>query len=77
MSFYKKVEQVDAVLPADKIDFHPPTGISVLVVGAGVGGLMSALECWRKGHDVRVIERTPSLSTAGKLHRPRTTSNLS
>lgn len=36
----------------------PPTGISVLVVGAGVSGLLAALECWRKGHNVRIIEKS-------------------
>lgn len=36
---------------------HPSTGISVLIIGAGVGGIMTALECWRKGHDVRILER--------------------
>ena len=33
------------------------TGISVLIVGAGVGGIMTALECWRQGHEVRLLER--------------------
>jgi NADPH-dependent 2,4-dienoyl-CoA reductase/sulfur reductase-like enzyme len=65
MSFHKEVKQIEAALSSDKIKFHPPTGISVLVVGAGVGGLMSALECRRKGHDVRLIERASALSTAG------------
>lgn len=51
---------------AENINFHPPTGISVLVVGAGIGGIVAALECKRKGHDVRVIERTPAPNTAGK-----------
>ncbi|GFP60627.1 hypothetical protein ACSS6W_004246 [Trichoderma asperelloides] len=37
---------------------HPGTGIDVLIVGAGMGGLMSALECWRKGHNiVGILER--------------------
>jgi heterodisulfide reductase subunit A-like polyferredoxin len=66
MSFHKQVEQVDAVLSADNIKFQPPTGLTILVVGAGVGGLMSALECRRKGHNVQLIERTPALSIAGK-----------
>lgn len=47
------------------VNFHPPTGISCLIVGAGVGGLMTALECVRKGHSVRVVERSPAPSTAG------------
>ncbi|OKL60217.1 hypothetical protein UA08_04833 [Talaromyces atroroseus] len=50
---------------ATQVNFHPPTGISCLVVGAGVGGLMTALECRRKGHSVRVVERSPAPSTAG------------
>lgn len=54
------------LIPDDKVKFHPPTGLSVLIVGAGVAGLMSALECRRKGHDVRVIERVPSPSTEGR-----------
>ena len=37
---------------------HPETGINVLVVGGGMGGLMTALECWRKGHNVvGILER--------------------
>lgn len=37
---------------------HPETGIDVLIVGAGMGGLMSTLECWRKGHNiVGILER--------------------
>lgn len=34
-----------------------PNGISVLVAGAGIGGMSAALECWRRGCKVRVIER--------------------
>jgi NADPH-dependent 2,4-dienoyl-CoA reductase/sulfur reductase-like enzyme len=37
---------------------HPETGIDVLIVGGGMGGLMTALECWRKGHNVvKILER--------------------
>ena len=42
------------------------TGISVLVVGAGVGGLVTALECWRKGHEVRIVERSVDLVMTGQ-----------
>jgi len=35
----------------------PPTDIDVLVVGGGIGGLAFAIEAYRKGHTVRVIER--------------------
>lgn len=52
-------------IPTEKVKFHPPTGISCLIVGAGVGGLTAALECRRKGHSVRVVERSPIPSTAG------------
>lgn len=41
-------------------------GMSVLVSGAGVGGLMAALECWRTGFDVRIIERSKGVVTTGK-----------
>lgn len=41
-------------------------GISVIVSGSGVGGLMSALELWRRGCDVRVFEKTAKLVTSGR-----------
>ena len=44
----------------------PATDISVLIVGAGVAGLMAALECWRNGHEVRIIERSPEQVTTGE-----------
>ncbi len=44
---------------------HLSSGIFVLIVGAGIGGLMAALECWRKGHEVHVLERSSKASTAG------------
>jgi hypothetical protein len=30
----------------------PETKLNVLIVGAGFSGLVSALECWRNGHNV-------------------------
>jgi 2-polyprenyl-6-methoxyphenol hydroxylase-like FAD-dependent oxidoreductase len=42
-----------------------PVGISALVVGAGVAGLLCALELWRQGIDVQVIERSPSRNASG------------
>lgn len=47
-----------------------PTGISILVVGGGVGGMMTALESWRQGHDVRILERNPKLDTIGTYLPP-------
>lgn len=47
---------------------HPETGISVLIVGAGMGGLMTALECWRKGHTVvGILERNEGPVYSGIL----------
>ncbi|RGP80518.1 fusarubin cluster-monooxygenase [Fusarium longipes] len=39
---------------------YPETGINVLIAGAGLGGISCALECWRKGHTVRVLDRSPT-----------------
>lgn len=47
------------------VEISPPSDISVLVIGGGVGGLVAALECTRKGHSVRVFEREPAVSSAG------------
>lgn len=45
-----------------------PVGISALVVGAGVAGLLCALELWRQGIDVQIIERSPSRNTSGNVY---------
>ncbi|KAF7536812.1 hypothetical protein G7054_g4230 [Neopestalotiopsis clavispora] len=42
-----------------------PSGIDVLVAGAGPVGVYTALCCWRKGHNVRIIERSPVARTQG------------
>ncbi|KAF5249704.1 hypothetical protein FANTH_5012 [Fusarium anthophilum] len=44
---------------------YPSTGINVLIAGAGLGGITCALECWRKGHNVRIIDRSPSAVWTG------------
>ncbi|KAI1292676.1 hypothetical protein F5Y03DRAFT_375312 [Xylaria venustula] len=41
------------------------TGISIIVVGGGIGGLMFALEAWRLGHDVKVFEKNRKLDVLG------------
>nr|UYO77196.1 FAD-dependent monooxygenase [Trichoderma balearicum] len=47
---------------------HPQTNVNVLIVGAGFGGLMTALECWRKGHNVvGILERNPGPNYSGDL----------
>lgn len=45
---------------------HPETHVNVLIVGAGFGGLMTALECWRKGHNVvGILERNAGPNYSG------------
>lgn len=50
------------------IGSYPNTGIDVLIVGTGLAGLVAALECTRKGHNVRVLERNADINTAGERH---------
>ena len=49
----------------DIIGKSPPNGVAVLVVGAGIGGLMAAMECWRRGCNVRIVERAKGTTTTG------------
>ncbi|KAJ5504132.1 hypothetical protein N7463_007006 [Penicillium fimorum] len=46
---------------------YPPTGLKVLVVGGGPGGYFTALECWRKGHDVELLEKNGANSPIGDI----------
>lgn len=44
----------------------PETHVKVLIVGAGFAGLMTALECWRKGHNVvGILERNHGPNYSG------------
>lgn len=43
----------------------PRNGITVVVAGAGIAGMAAALELWRKGMDVQILERTQKFSIAG------------
>ena len=54
---------------ATKLRRYPETGISVLIVGSGIGGLMAALDCWRKGHSVRILERSAEAVYTGESQR--------
>lgn len=54
----------DTVEPAS-MTRYPPSGLSILIVGGGIGGLSFAIEAYRKGHSVRVIERRPDYTDAG------------
>ena len=49
---------------------YPSTGIDVLIVGTGFGGLTAALEFTRKGHNVRVLERNNEPDISGKSTSP-------
>ncbi|KAJ8124993.1 hypothetical protein O1611_g8647 [Lasiodiplodia mahajangana] len=49
----------------DGVQRLSPTGISIIVAGGGIGGLMFALEAWRQGNDVKVFERNTKLDTLG------------
>jgi 2-polyprenyl-6-methoxyphenol hydroxylase-like FAD-dependent oxidoreductase len=55
----------DALTEPKPVGSFPPSGIDVLVVGAGFAGLTSAIECFRKGHNVRVLEKNPDVNLAG------------
>ena len=58
----------DSTMEFRPVGSYPPTGIAVLIVGTGLAGLAAALECIRKGHDVRVLERNASINTAGTVY---------
>nr|POE78422.1 fad-dependent monooxygenase mdpd [Quercus suber] len=46
----------------------PDTSLKVLVVGAGPAGLVTALECWRKGHTIAgILERSESPVYTGDI----------
>lgn len=45
----------------------PPSGIKVIIVGAGFAGLTAAIECDRKGHDVMVFDKVPELKPLGDI----------
>ncbi|KAH6662542.1 putative MAK1-like monooxygenase [Halenospora varia] len=45
----------------------PPSGIKVVVVGAGFGGLTAAIECKRQGHEVVIYESFPELKALGDI----------
>jgi 2-polyprenyl-6-methoxyphenol hydroxylase-like FAD-dependent oxidoreductase len=45
----------------------PSTGIRVVIVGAGFGGLTAAIECHRQGHDVCIYESFPALKSLGDI----------
>jgi hypothetical protein len=83
---YRKISQTQltmSTLPnqppspvVDGVHRLSPTGISIVVVGGGIGGLMFALEAWRQGHDIKVFEKSTRLDTLGEPHSNRLKSVL-
>ncbi|KAF7593736.1 hypothetical protein BBP40_010911 [Aspergillus hancockii] len=53
--------------PSTIRDVYPLSGISILIVGGGIGGLTFAIEAYRKGHDVRILEKRPNFEGYGDL----------
>jgi 2-polyprenyl-6-methoxyphenol hydroxylase-like FAD-dependent oxidoreductase len=49
-----------------KMERDRETGISILVIGAGIAGLSLAIESYRKGHTVRIVERRSTQESAGE-----------
>ncbi|KAI4951943.1 hypothetical protein J4E91_003404 [Alternaria rosae] len=45
----------------------PQTGIKVIIIGAGFGGLTAAIECIRHGHTPIIYESFPSLKILGDI----------
>ncbi|KAI5820119.1 hypothetical protein BZA77DRAFT_127223 [Pyronema omphalodes] len=52
---------------ASPIAEYPKTGLKVVVVGAGFGGLTAAIECHLKGHEVVILEKTPTWTQLGDI----------
>ncbi|KAI5923147.1 monooxygenase [Camillea tinctor] len=46
---------------------YPKNGLKAIIVGGGIAGLFVAMECWRKGLDVEVLERDSGLSALGDV----------
>lgn len=46
---------------------EPPSGIKVIIVGAGFAGITAAIECDRKGHSVILLESFAELKILGDI----------
>ncbi|GKT67142.1 hypothetical protein ColTof3_14481 [Colletotrichum tofieldiae] len=51
------LEPTHEIVMIDGVLCYPSIDLVVLVVGGGPGGYFTALECWRKGYNVRVLEK--------------------
>lgn len=45
----------------------PPSGVKVIVVGAGFAGLSAAIECDRKGHSVTLLEKVEHIDEITRI----------
>ena len=54
--------------PVSRLKRYPATGVDVLIVGGGIGGLYAAMHCYRKGHNVRVLESSSELDLNGRSY---------
>lgn len=45
----------------------PPSGINVIVVGAGFAGISAAIECDRKGHSVTLVEKVENIDEITRI----------
>ena len=50
----------------DSVQRYASNGTKVIVIGAGTSGMQTALECWRKGCEVEVIDKGDGISPLGK-----------
>ena len=57
------VEQNDVAVPHS-------SGVKVIVVGMGLGGLVTAVECMRKGHTVLAFDQQPEIKALGIYAHP-------
>lgn len=56
---------------SEAVEQLPANGVSVIVVGSGIGGLSAARELWRIGCEVRVLERRAQEILTGKEPDPK------
>lgn len=46
---------------------HPPSGINVIIVGAGFAGISAAIECDRKGHKPIILEKAANVDEIARF----------